>query len=75
MGTVRIFRNLPMLATHDDVVRLAAHLGALRIAGYTADDGTKRACIELDIDAAADEIADEAERIERAARELARGAR
>lgn len=48
----RYFWNAPMLSTHAEVARLAAELGAIRIGGYTADDGTKRALLEIDQDTA-----------------------
>lgn len=66
----RYFLNSPMLADHAAVEAYADCLGALRIGGYTADDGTHRAMVEITADVAAHEIAVESERIERKSREL-----
>ncbi len=66
----RVFVNSPMLPDLAAVERYAHDLGALAIRGYTAIDGSHRALLEITPDAAGDEIADEAKRIERRAKLL-----
>ena len=66
----RVFVNAPMLPDREAVERYAYSRGALALAGYTGPDRSQRACLELTPDAAGDEIADEAARIERRAKLL-----
>ena len=66
----RVFIIAPMLPDRAAVERYAFDLGALEIRGRTGPDGSQRACLELTPDAAGDDMADEAERIERMAKQL-----
>lgn len=66
---LRWFLNLPAFRTIADVDAHCARLGVVKAAGYRAIDGL-RVCIEITPDAAMEEVADEAGRIERRAAEL-----
>lgn len=68
MAHVRVFRNTPMLDTESDAVDYFATMPVLSCAGHVGPDGSRRFLVEVAIDCATDEVADEAGRIERAAR-------
>lgn len=66
----RYFSNSPMLVTEADAVRFFDGRSPLAVRGFIGPDDTRRMLIEITPDAAAEEIAAQARRIEKQARAL-----